>query len=302
VLQKRHNTVAPAPLSSGHATRKDRIVTTGPFSHLRTWACAALLAIAAATTAAHAADEPDALARTLLDRYYAALPGEGDALAAVLGDAFQTIRIDGSRLDREEYLAAPSTIRDYTLEDIRATLAEPVLTVTYFVSFAGIVQGTPRETRHAPRIAVFVHRGEAWKLEAFASLGNTPAALPDASDIALPAVEAWVGAVASGDPAVLASLLAPEFQLVRDDGSSYGRDAYLAQGMSNLTAVPVVSDLVATAYGDLIVARYMLSVAPGSTAEGEALQPIGTRLTVFRRSEDVWLVVAHANFATGNHK
>lgn len=269
---------------------------TGSIRRLGAWACGAVLALGA--IGAHAQEDPDDLARTLLDRYYLALPGEGDALAGVLGDAFQTIRVDGSRQDRAEYLAAPAAIRDYTLEEIRATLAEPVLTVTYFVSFTGLVQGVPRETVHAPRIAVFVHRGEDWKLEAFASLGNTPTALPDASDIALPAVEAWVGAVASGDTAVLAPLLAPEFQLVRDDGSSYGREEYLAQGMAKLTAVPAVSDLVATAYGDLIVARYMLATAAGSTAEGKPLQPIGRRLTVFRRWEGSWLVVAHANFAT----
>lgn len=268
----------------------------GTIQGLRAWGIAALLSLG--SVGAHAEEDPNALARALLDRYYLALPGEGDALADVLGDAFQTIRIDGSRLDRTEYLATPSTIRDYSLEEIRATLAEPVLTVTYFVTFTGIVQGVPRETVHAPRIAVFVHRGEAWKMEAFASLGNTPTVLPDASDIALPAVEAWVGAVASGDPTALGALLAPEFQLVRDDGSSYDRDEYLAQGMSKLTAVPVVSDLVAKSYGDLIVARYVLSIAPGSTANGEPLKPIGTRLTVLRRSEGLWLVVAHANFAT----
>jgi hypothetical protein len=270
-------------------------MTTTIFRRL---AVAASLLLGLGAAAAHAQEDPDALARTLLDRYYLSLPGEGDALADVLGDAFQTIRIDGTRLDRDEYLAAPATVRDYTLEDIRATLAEPVLTVTYFVTFTGIVQGIPRETVHAPRIAVFVHRGDAWKMEAFASLGNTPAALPDAADIALPAVQAWVEAAASGDVDIVSRLLAPEFALVRDDGSSYDRDEYLARGIPRLTAVPVVSDLKAKAYGDLIVARYLLSTAPGSTANGAELKPIGTRLTVFRRSEGAWLVVAHANFAT----
>ncbi len=111
----------------------------------------------------------------------------------------------------------------------------------------------------------------------------------------LRAVTAWVGAVTSGDRETVAAVLAPEFQIVRDNGVAYDRDRYLAVGLPKIAATPPISDLVATGTGDLMVVRYVLVI--DATVGGAAMQQKAPRLTVFRRDGDRWLVSAHANFA-----
>lgn len=41
------------------------------------------------------------------------------------------------------------------------------------------------------------------------------------------AILAWLGALASHDPAAVAKVLAPEFQILRSDGSGYDSQGYL---------------------------------------------------------------------------
>jgi ketosteroid isomerase-like protein len=53
--------------------------------------------------------------------------------------------------------------------------------------------------------------------------------------------------------------------------------------------------VVATASGDLLIARYQLVIQ--ETIDGTPIAQRAPRLTVFRRDGDRWLVVAHANFA-----
>lgn len=108
------------------------------------------------------------------------------------------------------------------------------------------------------------------------------------------AVTAFVGAVSSADVAALQAILAPEFQIMRANGVGYDREGYIA------SELPTIGewrheDLVATAAGDLLVARYEL-VADG-TLDSTPMVRRAPRLTVFRRDGDRWLVVAHANFA-----
>jgi ketosteroid isomerase-like protein len=109
------------------------------------------------------------------------------------------------------------------------------------------------------------------------------------------AVEAWAGAVASGNAEIVRKFLAPEFQILRSDGKSYDKAQYLAGGMSKIKSIISVQDVFATEHGDLMVVRYVISLK--ASAEGEAMQKSAPRLTVFRRNGDRWLVVAHANFA-----
>ena len=91
----------------------------------------------------------------------------------------------------------------------------------------------------------------------------------------------------SGDLASIKAVLAPEFQIVRADGSAYDKAAYLASSLPRFDQPPEVKNPVVTGFGDYLIARYMLA-----TAKGDA-----PRLTVFRKRGNDWLVVAHANFA-----
>lgn len=111
------------------------------------------------------------------------------------------------------------------------------------------------------------------------------------------AVEAWLGAVASGDRSRIEAVLAPEFQLQRADGTGYDKAGYLAQGLPEIPSVPEISGLAATVEGDVMVVRYTLTLRPRTIIGGGPVTPTAPRLTVFRRQGDKWLVAAHANFA-----
>ncbi len=109
------------------------------------------------------------------------------------------------------------------------------------------------------------------------------------------AVTAWVDAVVSGDVDRIRAILAPEFQIVRADGTAHDKESYLASNLPRFPNAPEVSKLVVTGHDDILVARYVLSTGGVRGEQGEG--PQAPRLTVFRKEGDTWLVVAHANFA-----
>lgn len=106
---------------------------------------------------------------------------------------------------------------------------------------------------------------------------------------------AWWGALVAGTPAALDAVLAPEFQIVRADGSAYSRAGYLASSLPKVAAMPEFRDVVVTADGDHLVVRYRARVS--QTRDGVAVQADAPRLSVFRNDGGRWLLVAHANFA-----
>ncbi|WP_421722866.1 nuclear transport factor 2 family protein [Bauldia sp.] len=109
------------------------------------------------------------------------------------------------------------------------------------------------------------------------------------------AVGAWIAAVASGDPDQVRALSAPEFQIVRGDGSVHALEDYLTD-LPALEAVPPMRNVFATATGDQMVVRYTVDAI--KDVDGVTVDAFGPRLTVLRKQGDVWLVVAHANFST----
>ena len=241
--------------------------------------------------AARADEDAVAIAQTEIDRFLQALSGNG-ALEDILGDAFQLYRSNGQRFDRAAYLSTPSSLTRYAVDSVEAIEAGGVLTATFLVSATGEVDGVERETVGLPHIAVFTKVDGAWKLQAYASLGALRATvIEDAADAV---VEEWVAAAASGDADILGRMLAPEFQLVRSDGSAYDVGEYLARGIPKIDAGFEISDVVATGSGDLMVVRYLLNLR--ETVSSGRIVGAAPRLTVFRREGDDWLVVAHANF------
>ncbi len=109
------------------------------------------------------------------------------------------------------------------------------------------------------------------------------------------AVEAWLNAVYERDPAKLDAVLAPEFQLLRADGSAHDKASYLASELPVFETAPEIKDLIITGTDALFVARYLVSAK--QTRDGVALQTTAPRLSVFRKDGDAWRLVAHANFA-----
>lgn len=109
------------------------------------------------------------------------------------------------------------------------------------------------------------------------------------------AIIGWIKAVASGEPQRIAAVIAPEFQIVRADGSTYGAPGYLKSQLPIIAAIPHVENLVVTTAGDIVVASYTINV--NQTRDGVVVEADAPRLTVFRIDGEKWLVVAHGNFA-----
>jgi hypothetical protein len=232
---------------------------------------------------AEAAEDATALAETELARFYETHTGKGH-LGDVLGDAFQVMRTDGTRYDREGYMARHPSLSRYQLSDVRAIRSGDVLTVSYFAAVDGEIEGLGRTGGGVPRLAVFTKVADQWKLQAIANLALGLVSNPEAEG--KKAIDAWVGAVVSGDKAKVEAVLAPEFQIVRADGSAYDAAGYLASTLPRFGKPPEIKNVIVTGFGDYLVARYAIATDKGDAA----------RLTVFRKSGSAWLVVAHANF------
>lgn len=108
------------------------------------------------------------------------------------------------------------------------------------------------------------------------------------------AILAWLGALASHDPAAVAKVLAPEFQILRSDGSGYDSQGYL-KNLPKFRGKPDISKLAFSSHGELLVTRYMLKLE--QKIGDKEVQTLAPRLSVFSRSGAGWLIVAHANFA-----
>ena len=111
---------------------------------------------------------------------------------------------------------------------------------------------------------------------------------------ALEALDPWADALFSGDAAQVARVLAPEYQIVRSDGTGFGKDDYLTT-LPKQAVRSQFRDIVATAHQDVMVIRYV--IVTDQTIEGQAVEAVSPRLSVFRKDGDTWLIVSHASFA-----
>lgn len=112
---------------------------------------------------------------------------------------------------------------------------------------------------------------------------------------AQPAIEAWLNAVYKRDTAALDAVLAPEFQLMRADGTSFDKAAYIASTLPVFETAPTIDDLVVTGTADLFVARFLVTAK--QTRDGGTVQTTAPRLGVFRKDGEKYLLLAYANFA-----
>ncbi len=133
------------------------------------------------------------------------------------------------------------------------------------------------------------HLGLATALSALLAL-SAPAIAADADD----AVKAWLDALASNDAAAVTDVLAPEFQIQRSDGIGFVREDYLGSGRTRQLKAPAARDLIATEADGVLVVRYKMEVE--QIADGKAITGEAPRLTVFRKIDGRWRVVAHAAY------
>lgn len=121
-------------------------------------------------------------------------------------------------------------------------------------------------------------------------LSAASASMADAQN----ALDSFIDALFSGDGARIEAILAPEFQVLRGDGKSHDRTAYL-QALPKYKFRPRTSELKVTSHEGTLVISYLIE--SDQTIDNEPVAPVAPRLTVFRKAGDTWLVVAHSNFA-----
>jgi ketosteroid isomerase-like protein len=107
-------------------------------------------------------------------------------------------------------------------------------------------------------------------------------------------VHDWLTVLYSGDAARLDAVLADHFQVALGSGHGFVKSEAL-DVMPVVTGEPVISGLVATESGDLLVVRYHVEVS--QKIEGLEQTRLAPRLTVFEKHADGWYVTAHASFA-----
>jgi hypothetical protein len=93
---------------------------------------------------------------------------------------------------------------------------------------------------------------------------------------------------------VVEKVLAPEFQILRSDGSGHDKESYL-KSLPKQRIRSQYSDIIATGTDNVMVIRY--NIDTDQTIEGKEVKGISPRLSVLRRDGDRWLISAHANFA-----
>ena len=111
---------------------------------------------------------------------------------------------------------------------------------------------------------------------------------------ALKALNPWADALFTGDPAAVDQVLAEEFQILRSNGSGHDKASYL-KALPRQTTRSKFSDIIATGTDETLVIRYRIETE--QTIDGNPVNGISPRLSVFRRAAGRWLIIAHANFA-----
>jgi hypothetical protein len=162
-------------------------------------------------------------------------------------------------------------------------------------SFTG-VRKTFMEQLRKHVLAVLIAAGMAMAIVTVGGPTTVRAAEATLESDGMTALKTWWGALVAGTPAALDTVLAPEFQIMRADGSGYDKAGYLASKLPKVAAIPEFSKLTFSGSGKVIVARYYVTV--NETRDGKTVTKHAGRLTVFRQEGDNWLVVAHCNFAT----
>lgn len=107
-------------------------------------------------------------------------------------------------------------------------------------------------------------------------------------------LDPWLAAIFSGDPAAVDAVLAPEYQILRSDGTGHDKAGYL-KALPKHHVPSKFSDIIATGNDAIMVIRYRIET--DQTVDGKAVKGISPRLSVFRKEGGRWLLSAHANFA-----
>jgi hypothetical protein len=99
----------------------------------------------------------------------------GESVADLLAPNFQIQRADGSAADRDQYLANPATVSDYTFgETVVASQSGNTLSVRWSVKVTEVINGQEYIDIEAPRITAFEWTGDAWQIVAYGNFNPAP--------------------------------------------------------------------------------------------------------------------------------
>jgi hypothetical protein len=143
----------------------------------------ALAALALVVPAAHAAPKPSSpemakrnVSDTVLASEFLRILKAKDqtALARFLSADFLLQRPDGTYLTRDQYLANPARVDDFSLTDVVGTRTGDVRVIRYTVNAVQFIDGQQVTQDPVPRISTYVWRGGAWRIVAHANFAAIP--------------------------------------------------------------------------------------------------------------------------------
>jgi hypothetical protein len=106
--------------------------------------------------------DPVATATELVTTWLETLQA-GESVAELIAPNFQIQRADGSAANREEYLAKPATVDEFTLGDtVIASQSGNTLSVRWSIKVTEEINGVRYTDVEAPRLTVFEWTGDAW--------------------------------------------------------------------------------------------------------------------------------------------
>ncbi len=123
---------------------------------------------ATAVTAPQLAD-PVATATALVTTWLETLQA-GESVGNLMAPNFEIQRADGSSANREEYLAKPATVDEFTLGDtVVASQSGNTLSVRWSIKVTEEINGVQYTDVEAPRLTVFEWTGDAWQIVGYAN-------------------------------------------------------------------------------------------------------------------------------------
>jgi ketosteroid isomerase-like protein len=98
----------------------------------------------------------------------------GESVEDLMAPNFIIQRADGSSANRDEYLAKPAQVSEFTLgKDLSALQSGNTLTVRWSIRVTEAIDGVQYTDVEAPRLTVFEWTGDAWKIVGYANF-NPP--------------------------------------------------------------------------------------------------------------------------------
>jgi len=123
---------------------------------------------ATAVTAPQLAD-PVATATELVTAWLETLKS-GESVADLMAPNFEIQRADGSGANRDQYLANPAVVDDYTLSNtVIASQSGNTLSVRWSLEVSEEINGVQYDDVDAPRLTVFEWTGDAWQIVGYAN-------------------------------------------------------------------------------------------------------------------------------------